>query len=57
MTVKIIKRGILPEDEIHYTSCRNCKTEFSFQKADAKLNFDTPGVLIILAYHPRFVRM
>lgn len=36
MAVKIVKRGELPEKKIYSTLCRNCKTEFTFAREDAK---------------------
>ncbi len=43
MTIEIIKRGERPGDKIYEAECSHCKTEYRFQKADAKLNFDQRG--------------
>lgn len=37
MTIEIIKRGVLPGDRKIETTCRHCRTEFSFQPGDATL--------------------
>lgn len=37
MAVKIITPGILPEDRVYKTNCRNCDCTFEFQRIDAVL--------------------
>ena len=32
--VEIIKMGVVPGDRVHKTTCRNCRTHFSFKEAD-----------------------
>jgi len=35
MTIEIINRGVLPQQRKITATCRNCRTEFSFQPVDA----------------------
>ncbi len=36
MTVQITKHGTLPTEKLYSATCPNCRTEFVFQKKDAK---------------------
>jgi hypothetical protein len=40
MAIEITKRGTPASDRKHEARCISCKTEFTFQAADAKLEFD-----------------
>lgn len=38
--VKIIKRGLIPEERIHYVTCRHCRSELSFNEGEANRTSD-----------------
>lgn len=38
--MKIIKKGKLPEEREYMSTCRHCKTFFSFLKNEATYNYD-----------------
>jgi RNase P subunit RPR2 len=38
--MKIISRGILPEEFIYRVTCSNCKTYFEFQRSEGKVTYD-----------------
>ena len=34
--MKIIKQGKLPETELYVITCRNCRTEFEFERGEGR---------------------
>lgn len=36
MTIKIIKRGVHPDEKVYHGVCRRCKTEIEFLAKDGK---------------------
>jgi hypothetical protein len=40
MTIKIVRRGELPEEKIYRGTCSYCKTEFTFNGSDGKFRSD-----------------
>lgn len=38
--MRIIKKGIKPEEKIHRVTCHHCKTEFEFSVAEGKITYD-----------------
>lgn len=40
MTIEVIKRGVLPEDQPYEATCRNCHSQIRFLRSDARLTFD-----------------
>lgn len=38
--MKILKQGQLPENRVYQATCNNCKTEFEYRQAEAKVVYD-----------------
>jgi RNase P subunit RPR2 len=38
--MRIIRRGVLPEEKIYRASCNHCKTEVEFTGAEGRLKYD-----------------
>ena len=38
--MKIITEGVLPESFVYRTTCRRCRTEFEFTRAEAQFHDD-----------------
>lgn len=36
--VKVIKRGILPEETVHEITCQNCKSDLEFKESEARIS-------------------
>ena len=46
--MKVISRGILPEEQLYRTSCSNCKSILEYQKKEAQIITDRNEVCYVL---------
>ncbi len=46
--MEIIKRGTLPSEKMHTTTCGNCKTEFRFMEHEAQIMNDRNEICLVV---------